>query len=215
MYESRGHRAPTAMVTKLKRIVMTSLIVLLLGPTCNALAESTEGDQKMLEARQKFPANSFVVVEAKLVEGDSTTPKICSRMDVTMRSDQGKTISILTQELLLFDKANNKFGGGAVLAPGTYTIVQITCGSARYRGSFARFTLQSPQSIDLGCLIVEYRSSPFKPFAYPTYSGHSRVVDLSPNAVASLARRVPTSFAGAVKRYMTPIMITSSAKNAK
>jgi hypothetical protein len=203
------------MVTKLTRIVMTSLIILLLGPVCDAFAESTEGDQKMGEARQKYPANSFVVMEAKLFEGDSATPKICSTMNVTVKSDQGKTISILTQELLLFDKANNKFGGGAVLAPGTYTIIQITCESHRYRGSFARFTLQSPQSINLGCLIVEYRSSPFNPIAYPTYSGHSRVVDLSPNAVASLTRRVPSSFAGAVKRYMTPIMVTSNAKTAK
>lgn len=202
------------MATKLTRIVMTSLIFLL-APVCHAFAELTEADQRMIEARQKSPANSFVVMEAQLFEGDSKTPKICRTMDMTMKSDQGKTISILTQELLLFDKANNKFGGGVVLPPGTYTIVQITCGSDHYRGSFARFSLQSPQSINLGCLIVEYRSSPFNPLAYPTYSGHSRVVDLSPNAAASLARRVPTSFAGAVKRYMTPILITSGAKAAK
>jgi len=115
----------------------------------------------------------------------------------------------------MFDRANDKFGGGAVLPPGTYTIGQITCESHRYRGSFARFTLQSPGSINLGSLIVEFRSSPYNPFAYPTYSGHSRVVDLSPNAVASLAKRVPTLFASAIKRYMTPIMITSSAKTAQ
>ena len=201
--------------TKLARIAMTSLILLLLGPVCDAIAASTDGDQKMLEARQKFPANSFVVMEAKLFEGDSTTAKICRTMNVTMKSAEGKTISILTQELFYFDKANNKFGGGAVLAPGTYTIVQITCESRRYRGSFARFTLQSPQAINLGCLIVAYRSSPFNPFAYATYSGHSRVVDLSPNAVGSLARRVPISFGGAVKRYMTPTMTASSAKRAQ
>jgi hypothetical protein len=200
------------MVTKLTRIVMLSLILLLLGPVCGALAESNETDQRMLEVRQKFPANSFVVMEAKLFEGDSTTPKICRTMDVTLTSDQGKTISIPTQELLMFDRANDKFGGGAVLPPGTYTIGQITCESHRYRGGFARFTLQSPGSINLGSLIVEFRSSPYNPFAYPTYSGHSRVVDLSPNAVASLTKRVPTSFASATQRYMTPIMITSRAQ---
>ena len=92
-------------------------------------------------------------------------------MYVTIKSDDGKTITILTQELLLFDKANDKFGGGAVLPPGTYTVTQITCASDRYRGSFARFTLRSPQSVNLGRLIVEYRSSPFNPFAYPPIAG--------------------------------------------
>jgi hypothetical protein len=202
------------MGTKLMRTAMTSLVLLLLGPVCDALAASTDVDQRMLEARQKFPANSFVVMEAKLFEGDSTTAKICRTVDVTMTSDQGKTVSFQTQELFFFDKANNKFGGGAVLAPGTYTIVQIACDSRRYRGDFARFTLQSPQSVNLGCLIVEYRSSPFNPLAYPTYSGHSRVVDLSPNAVESLARRAPVSFGGAVKGYMTPVLAASNAKRA-
>jgi hypothetical protein len=197
------------------RIVVTALLLLVLGPVCGALADSTDADQRMVEARQKFPANSFVVMEAKLFEGDGTTEKRCRTMDVTVTSDQGKTISFLTQELLVFDKASDKFGGGAVLPPGTYTVVQIACESHRYRGSFARFTLQSPQAINLGCLIVEYRSSPFNPLAYPTYSGRSRVVDLSPYAVASLTKRLPTSFAGAVKRYMTPIMGPSSATTAK
>jgi hypothetical protein len=169
----------------------------------------------MLDVRQKFPANSFVVMEAQLYQGDSKRADICRTMDVTIKSDQGKTISFMIQELLLFDKANDKFGGGAVLAPGTYTVVQITCASKRYRGSFARFTLQSPQSVNLGCLVVSYRSSPFNPLAYPTYSGNSRVVDLSPLAVASLTRRVPVSFGGAVKRYMTPILTEPNPKRAQ
>jgi hypothetical protein len=205
----------SCMMRTLTRSLVTALVLLSLGPARDALAETTEADQRMVEARQKSPADSFVVMEAKLFEGDSTTEKTCRTMNVTMTSGQGKTVSILTQELLLFDKASDKFGGGVVLPPGTYTIVQITCESHRYRGSFARFTLQAPQAINLGCLIVEYRSSPFNPLAYPTYSGHSRVVDLSPNAVASLTKRVPTSFAGAIKRHMTPILVDSNAKTAR
>jgi hypothetical protein len=189
---------------------MTSLIFLWLTPVCCALEASTDADARMLEVRQKFPANSFVVMEARLIEGDS--PKICRTMQVTLASDQGKKIEILTQELFLFDRANNKLGGGAVLAPGTYTVVQITCESKRYRGSFARFTLQSPQSINLGCLIVEFKGTWSNPFTYPTYSGHSRLVDLSPKAVESLTKRVPVSFGGTVKRYMTPILMDSNAK---
>jgi hypothetical protein len=189
-------------------------MLLLPGPACDAIAESSEADQRMLDVRQKFPANSFVVMEAKLFQSGSTTEKICSSMHVILKSDNGKTTTILTQELFLFDKANNKFGGGAVLPPGGYTVVEIMCESHHYRGNFARFTLQSPQSVNLGRLIVEYKSSPFNPLAYPTYSGQSRVADLSPNAVGSLARRVPISFGQTVKRYMTPMLTGSNAKGA-
>src|SRR6476469_4598825 len=108
--------------TKRKRIAITSLLLVLLGPVCGAFAASTDGDQRMLEVRQKFPANSFVVMEAKLFEGESTVPKICQTMNVTIKSDSGQTTTILSPELFYFDKVNNTFGGGAVLAPGTYTI---------------------------------------------------------------------------------------------
>jgi hypothetical protein len=197
---------------KLMRIARTSLMLLSLWPARDALAASTDAEQKMLDARQNFPANSFVVMEAQLFEGGHETAKLCFSMVVTIKSDEGKTVNILTRELSLFDRANGKFGGAAVLPPGTYTVVQITCGSDRYRGSFARFTLQSPQSVNLGCLIVEYRSSPFNPLAYATYSGRSRVVDLSPIAVASLTKRVPVSFGATVKRFMTPILTASNPK---
>jgi hypothetical protein len=200
------------MGTKLTRITMTALIFLWLTPVCGALEALTEGDAKMLGVRHDFPANSFVVMEARLIEGGSTKPKICRRMAMTLSSDQGRKISFLTQDLFLFDRANNTFGGAAVLAPGTYTVVQIACDSHRYRGNFARFTVQSPQSINLGCLIVEFKGTWSNPFSYPTYSGHSRVVDLSPKAIESLTKRVPVSFGGTVKRYMTPILTDSNAK---
>jgi hypothetical protein len=207
-------KGATSMGVKLMRIATTSLMLLSLWPACDVLAASTDADQKMLDARQQFPANSFVVLEAQLFEGDDKTAKLCRAMSMTIKSGAGKSVTILTRELLLFDKANNKFGGAAVLPPGTYTVVQITCGSDRYRGSLARFTLQSPQSINLGCLIVEFRGSRSNPFVYPTYSGHSRVVDLSPNAVASLTKRVPVSFGATVKRFMTPILTDSNPKPA-
>jgi hypothetical protein len=202
------------MSAKLARIAMTSLMLVLPGPVCGALAASTEADQRILEAKEKFPANSFVVLEAKLFEGGKTTEVLCSSMNVIVRSDEGKNLSIMTRDLFLFDKANNKFGGGALIPPGGYTVVEIMCGSHHYRGSFARFTLQPAQSVNLGCLIVEFRSSPFKLLAYPTYSGHSRVADLSPIAVESLTRRMPVSFGQAVKRYMTPVLTGQSGKHA-
>jgi hypothetical protein len=127
-------------------------------------------------------------------------------MTLVIKSDRCSTATILTRELYLFDKANNKFGGVGVLAPGSYTVVELTCDSHRYRGNLARFTLQSPQSVNLGRLIVEYKSSAFNPLAYPTYSGHARVVDLTLNAVESLTRRMPVSFGQTVKRHMTPVL---------
>jgi hypothetical protein len=199
---------------KLTHIVMTSLMLLLPGPICGALAASTEIDQRILEAREKFPANSFVVLEAVLFRAGKTTEVICSTMKVIVRSDEGKNFSMTTRDLFLFDKAKNTFGGGALMPPGAYTVVEIMCGSDHYRGRFARFALQPAQWVNLGRLIVEFRSSPFNPLAYPTYSGHSRVADLSPIAVQSLTMRMPGSFGQAVKRYMTPILIDQDAKHA-
>ncbi len=200
------------MVTKLTCVCLASLMIVLLAPLRDALAETNENEQRLLDKRRNFPANSFAVMETQLFEGDSKSPKICRTMDVTLMSNQGRSTSFLTQDLYLFDRANNKFGGGALLPPGTYTVVQLTCDSHRYRGSFARFTLQAAQSLNLGCLIVEYRTSGFTKFLYPTYSGRSQVMDLSPDAVASLAKRVPVLFAGVVKRYMTPIMTSSNPR---
>jgi hypothetical protein len=101
---------------KLMRIATTSLMLLSLWPARDALAASTDADQKMLDARQNFPANSFVVMEAQLFEGGHETAKLCFSMVVTIKSDEGKTVNILTRELSLFDRANGKFGGAAVFA---------------------------------------------------------------------------------------------------
>ena len=145
-------------------------------------------------------------MEAKLVPSGKTTEEFCASIYVVVRSEDGKTFNVLTQQLYMFDKANNSFGGGAVLPPGNYTITEITCEKHHYRGNFARFTVQSRQSINLGRLIVEFKTSPFNPLAYPTYSGHARVADLTPNAVASLTRVAPVAFGQTVKRYMTPVL---------
>jgi hypothetical protein len=131
------------MSTKLARIVMTSLMLLLPGLVCGALAASTEADRKLLEWRQKSPDIGFVVMEAKLVRSGKATEEFCKSIQVVLKSDDGKTVNLLTQDLFLFDKANNRFGGGVVLFPGNYTVAEITCEKHHYRGNFARFTVQS------------------------------------------------------------------------
>jgi hypothetical protein len=144
-------------------------------------------------------------MEAKLVRSGKTAEEFCKSIAV-VKSGDGKAVNVLTQDLFLFDKANNRFGGAVVLFPGHYTVTEITCEKHHYRGNLARFTVQPGQSINLGRLIVEFKSSPFNPFAYPTYSGHASVADLTPNAVASLTRVVPVAFGQTVKRYMTPVL---------
>jgi hypothetical protein len=203
------------MRTKLTRVALMSLMLILPALRCGALAAASEIDQRVLEARQKSPALSFVVMEAKLFEGDSTTEKSCSTIRMVIKSEDGKLTNVRTKELFLFDKANNQFGGGAAYLPGTYTVVDILCDSHHYRGNLARFTLQSGQSVNLGCLVVQFRGSRPHPFVYPTYSGQARVVDLSSNAVASLSHRMPVSFGQTVKRPMTPLLTAASAKRAQ
>ena len=194
------------MTTKLTRIAMTSLMLVLPWTIHDALAASTAADQKALELLQKAPGSSFIVMEAKLLPSGKTTEEFCALIYVVVRSEDGKTYNVLTQQLHMFDKANNQFGGGAVLPPGNYTVTEVTCEKRHFRGTFARFTLQSPQSINLGRLIVEFKSSPFNPLAYPTYSGQARVAELTANAVASLTRVAPVAFGQTVKRYMMPVL---------
>ena len=203
------------MRTKLTRIALMSLMLVSAAPLCGAIAAASEIDQSVLEARQKTPALSFVVMEAKLFEGDSTTEMSCSTIRMVIESEDGKFTNVRTKELFLFDKANNQFGGGAAYLPGTYKVVDILCDSHHYRGNLARFTLQPGQSVNLGCLVVQFRGSRPHPLVYPTYSGQARVVDLSSNAIASLSRRMPVSFGQTVKRYMTPLLTAANAKPAQ
>src|SRR3954447_7317321 len=157
------------MSAKLTRIAMMSIMLGLAWPVHAAMGASTTADQKLLEWREKNPANGFVVMEAKLIQSGKTTEEFCKSIEVVLKSDDGKAVNLLTQELYYFDKANNKFGAGASLPPGSYTVTEITCEKHHYRGNLARFTVQPKQSINLGRLIVEYKSSAFNPFAYPTY----------------------------------------------
>jgi hypothetical protein len=67
MFDGGGRKKGAGeMTAKLTRIAMTALILVLAGPRCGALAVPTEVDQRMLDMRQKFPANSFVMMEAKV-----------------------------------------------------------------------------------------------------------------------------------------------------
>jgi hypothetical protein len=194
------------MTSKLARIAMASLMLVLPCTIGGALAASTAGDQKALELLQKAPGSSFIAMEAKLIRSGKTDEEFCASIYVVIRSHDGQTYNVMTQQLYMFDKAKNQFGGAAVLPPGNYTITEVTCEKHHYRGTFARFTLQSSQWINLGRLIVEFKSSPFNPLAYPTYSGQARVAELTTNAVASLTRIAPVAFGKTVKRYMTPVL---------
>jgi hypothetical protein len=109
MFERHGQKGePAGMRTKLTRIALMSLMLVLPAPLCGALAAASEIDQKVLEARQKSPALSFVVMEAKLFEGDSTTEMSCSTIRMVIKSEDGKLTNVRTKELLLFDRANNE-----------------------------------------------------------------------------------------------------------
>src|SRR3954449_4567359 len=101
------------MSAKLTRIAVISMMLGLPWSVHHAFAASTGGDQKLLEWREKHPDIGFVVLEAKLVESGKTSEEFCKSIQVALKSDDGKTFNLLTQDLFLFDKANNRFGGGA------------------------------------------------------------------------------------------------------
>jgi hypothetical protein len=164
---------------------------------------------------QKEPTTGLIFMEVKLFEEGNTTPKLCQEVSVSMVSDKGDSKTFRTQiSPTLFGHAveSSTYGGASFAPAGTYTVVEVWCkGTIRLKGRFARFTLQPRQVSNLGCLIIDYTHSPFNPFVPRTFTGSIRVADLTANALASLTKLAPATFAKATKRYMAPNPATSSA----
>jgi predicted MFS family arabinose efflux permease len=104
------------MRTKLTRIALTSLMLVLPAPLCGALATASEIDQRVLEARQKLPAFSFVVMEAKLFEGDSTTEMSCSTIRMVIKSPLATASVAINNTALYLGQAIGFAIGGALFA---------------------------------------------------------------------------------------------------
>jgi hypothetical protein len=207
------------MEKNLNRIVIATLAVLLLAPVQSAFAEPTEMDRRILELAQEDQTSSLIFMEVKLFEKGGTTPELCQEVWVSMVSDKGISRTFRTQiSPTLFGQAleSSTYGGASVAPAGTYTILQVWCkGTIRLKGRFARFALQPGQVSNLGCLVIDYTRGPFNPFVPRTFTGRTRVEDLSPNALASLTKLASASFSEATKQYMASNPGTSKATTAR
>jgi hypothetical protein len=193
----------------LKRFAIPALALLWLAAPSNAFAEPSEADQKIARLMRFEETAGLVFMEAKLAEHEATAPMICQRITVRVKSETGVVNTLVSQiSPTIFRQVseNSIYGGGTVLVSGNYTVDSVECEPViRLKGPFARFTVRTGQVLNLGSLDIIYELGSLKLFGRPDNKGDWRVGDLSPKAVASLAKRVPESFAKAKKQYMTPI----------
>ena len=177
-----------------------------------AFAEPAEWDQRILRLANENPTAGLVSMEVKFFEDGSTTPKVCTQIWVSGLSQEGKRAYFLVQQLSgLFGRwtENSTYGGWAVLSPGIYTITSIRCGDYNtFKGPFARFSIQTGQVLNLGCLVIKYKNADFNLFLPARSTGDWRAEDLSPAAVATLKKKSPIAFSKATKQYMTPVRMT-------
>jgi len=189
--------------------------VLALSLVCarQAVAD-TEFEQKVRDGFARHPGYSVVFMEVRLVEDGSKTLD-CSVPIVYVSSARGlSSIKLGRKETSIFGHSVSEatYGGADLLAPGTYVVNYVTCSHyLNLRGEFARFRVGPDEIVNLGSLVIDFKRNPQQFMQKATFTGRTRVEDLSENAKASLTERSPVIFPKAAKRYMIPNPATSGS----
>ena len=197
------------MTTPLKHMAIVLLMLLWQADMPCASAEPSALDQKLFRLMRDEPTNGLVFLEVSFTKVGQTAPPICQSTSMRVMSDAGIATPITTQvSPTIFGKASehSAYGGMAHLAPGTYTVDRVWCENVySFRGEFARFTVPAAQVLNLGRLSITF-DLPLSGLLFASDNKGSWVVgDLSPKAVASIAKRAPAVFSKARKQYMTAV----------
>jgi hypothetical protein len=195
------------------RAIRLSVLALSLVSAGKAIAE-TEFEQKVRDGFARHPGYSLVFMDVRLVEDGSKTHD-CSKFNVYLSSEHGLSLIRLGRtETSLFGRSivGATSGGADLLAPGTYTVGYVTCSQyLNLRGEFARFRVGPDEIVNLGSLVIDFTRNQQQFMQKATFTGRTRVEDLSDNAKASLTERSPAIFPKAMKRYMVANPATSGS----
>lgn len=176
----------------------------------DAHAEPSNLDAKALRLMRDVPNSGVIFLEVRIAEQERPGLRHCQGIDVRIKSETGVVNTITVQNSpMLFGKILDgaTYGGATVIEAGVHTVERISCRDASavlLVGPFARFTLQVGQIVNLGSLAIVYEVGTFQ-LLNNRKKGDWRVVDLSPTAATSLAKRLPETFAKAKKQHMTAI----------
>lgn len=187
------------------RLAMLSTVLSALVLTKPAAAENTDADGKVARLRQQNPEVGLLFFDIAIFgEGK---PRGCIELRAFLVGADGRTRNVSVHfitGLLSYSLSGTTYGALATLPPGAWSLGAIKCDNETFRGEFARGRIQPGETINGGSLVVDYKYSPFSLIAKRTFSSRTRVEDLRPEAVESIRKRAPVTFAKAIKRYMVP-----------
>ena len=161
------------------------------------VAAEIDADAKIARLRQEHPDWAVVVFDASVTKDSEAW---CSP-HVILKSSAGKTVDIWarTGPISLTGKSR---GAVEALEAGVWTAARFECYKENFNGAVAQMRLEPGETVNLGHLIVDIYTIRRKSlFHGATRGARAKVGDLEPEAIESITKRAPATFAKAKQRY--------------
>jgi hypothetical protein len=175
-----------------------AVVLLALVRTMPAAAE-TEIDTSIAQLRQEHPEMGILFFDVTVLRNGQLS---CIPRYADLVSNTGKKANLSVFTGGPFGFGGRSHGATAHLSPAVWTVVLLNCGNEKFKGSVAQVRVEAGEIINAGTLVVDvYTIRREGLFTGPLHGAHAKVEDLGPEALESLNKSAPATFAKAKRRY--------------
>jgi hypothetical protein len=182
----------------MRKLTLAALAAVLLaaGQVPPAAAE-IDADAKIARLRQENPDWAVAVFDVTV----SKDGEAWCFPHVILKSSTGKTVDfwVRTGPISLTGKSR---GAVEALEPAVWTVARFQCYKENFNGAVAQMRLEPGEIVNLGHLIVDVYTVRRKGLFHGAIRrARAKVEDLEPEAIESLRKRAPSTYAKAKQRY--------------